>query len=109
MANEYKTLGQSAPSAGVLTPLYTVPPAKAAVLSDFGVCNQSGTPTTFRMSVAVNGAADDPKQYLYYDVAIAGNDALASQRGLTLGAGDVIRVYAAAATLSFSVSGTEIS
>jgi hypothetical protein len=72
------------------------------------VANRSGTRTKFRISVAVNGAADDNKQYLAYDADIEGNEIRELTLGATLGAGDVVRVYATLATLSFNVFGTEI-
>ena len=107
MAVTQKVLGQSIPSATTLTDLYTVPGATQATVSTLTVCNQSATPTSFRVSVAQGGAADDPSQYLYYDVAIPANDTFAATFGITLNSGDVVRVYATLATLSFSLFGVE--
>ncbi|MDI6785118.1 MAG: hypothetical protein QMD92_00255 [bacterium] len=102
-----KVLGQSAPAAATLTALYTVPASKYAVVSSITVCNRSAASTVFRVSVAVAGAADDSKQYLYYDLNIPGNDTFIATVGITLAATDVVRVYATLATLSFSLFGTE--
>lgn len=102
-----KILGQSKPSATTLTDVYTVPALTQATVSTITVCNQSATATSFRISVAVGGAADNTKQYLYYDVAIAGNDTFACTFGITLGAADVVRCYATLATLSFNIFGVE--
>ena len=109
MAEAMKVLGQSAPSATSLTDLYTVPASTEAVGSTIVVCNRSGTATTFRVSVAPGGAADTNSQYLYYDVDILGNDTFAATIGITLATTDKVRVYATAATLSFSLFGTEIT
>lgn len=109
MANAYKVLGQSAPLATTLTDIYTVPAATQAIVSTITVCNQSGTATSFRISVAPAGAADATSQYLYYDVAIAGNDTFAATLGVSLATTDKIRVYATLATLSFTVTGVEIT
>lgn len=109
MAQTYKVLGQLDPSAASLTALYTVPGATSAVVSTLTIANRSATATTFRVSIAVAGAADTNKQYLYYDVTITGNNSFAATLGLTLGAGDVVRVYATLATLSFNLFGTEIT
>lgn len=73
------------------------------------VANQSATATSFRVSVAIAGAADTPAQYLYYDIAIPGNDTFAATLGITLAATDVIRVYNTLATCSFNFFGVEIS
>lgn len=107
MATTPKVLGQSAPAATTLTALYTVPALTNTTVSSITVCNTSATPTTFRISVAVGGAADAVSQYLFYDVTIAGNDSFVATVGLTLAATDVIRVYATLATLSFSAFGIE--
>jgi hypothetical protein len=107
MATALKVLGQSAPSALTLTTLYTVPALTSAVVSSLVVCNTASTGTSFRISVRVGGAADTPKQYLYYDVDIAGKASFAATLGLGLSAGDIISVYATAATLSFSALGQE--
>ena len=108
MAEAFKVLGQSAPAATTLTDAYTVPAATQTVLSTVVVCNQ-GAATTFRVSIAVAGAADTPKQYLYYDTAIAQNATLTATLGISLATTDVVRVYAGAATLSFNVFGVEIT
>ena len=109
MPTTLKVLGQSKPGAASLTALYTVPALTTAVCSSILVCNQSAAPTSFRVSVAVAGAADSPLQYLYYDVAIAGNATFAATLGISLGAGDVVRVYNTLATLSFNLFGQENS
>jgi hypothetical protein len=73
------------------------------------VCNRSSTPTTFRISIAVGGGATANKDYIYYDLTIGGNDTFAATFGMTLAATDVVRVYAGAATLSFTLFGMEIT
>jgi hypothetical protein len=109
MAETLKVLGQVNPSAATLTTGYTVPGATQAAVSSIVVANRSGTATAFRLSVAVAGAADDNKQYLAYDVAIGGNVTMSFTIGATLGAADVVRVYATLATLAFSIFGSELT
>ena len=109
MPETLKVLGQSAPTAANLTAAYTVPAATSTVVSTITVVNRSVTATAFRVSVAVAGAADTVAQYLYYDIAIDGNDSFAATIGITLAATDVVRVYATLATLSFSLFGTEVT
>lgn len=109
MANTLKVLAQTNPSATTLTDSYTVPAATSAVISTILVCNNSSSSTSFRVSVAVAGAANATKQYIYYDVAISGNDTFAATIGVTLAATDVVRVYAGSANLSFNIFGNEIT
>ena len=107
MATSTKVLGQSAPLAATLTTLYTVPGATKVTGTTILVCNRSATPTSFRVSVVPAGAGDSVEQYIYYDVAIDGNDTFGATVGLTLEATDVVRVYATLATLSFNLFGIE--
>lgn len=109
MAESYKVLGQLKPSAATLTALYTVPSGRSAVCSSLIICNQSGVATAYRVSVAVAGAGDTAKQYLAYDVPIAGNATVDFTIGATLAATDVVRAYCTLATVSFNLFGTEIS
>ena len=109
MANTYKTLGQSAPSAATLTTAYTVPSATQTIVSTIVVCNRSGTATSFRIAIRPDGAAISNEHYLAYDVEILGNEVYTFTIGATLDADDVISVYATLATLSFNVFGQEIS
>jgi hypothetical protein len=109
MADALKVLGQLFPSATTLTALYTVPAVTQTTASSIIICNQSSTPTTFRVSVAIAGAGDASQQYLYYDLAIAGNDTFIATIGISLATTDVINVYAGAATLSFNLFGVELT
>jgi hypothetical protein len=61
------------------------------------------------VSVAPGGAGDSLEQYIYYDVKVLKNDSVFATIGLTLAATDVVRVYASAVGLSFSLFGTEVS
>lgn len=109
MANTYKVLGQSNPSAATSTTLYTVPSSTQVILSCITVCNRSAVPTSFRLSIDVNGAGDSNEDYIAYDVPIEGNETIALAHGVTLDASDLIRVYATLATLTFSAFGQEIA
>lgn len=109
MADTFKTLGQVKPLATTLTDAYTVPAATSATVSTIVVANQSATATSFRISVAVAGAADTAKQYIAYDALINGNDIVTLTLGITLAATDVVRVYNTLATCSFNLFGVEVS
>jgi len=109
MAEVLKVLAQLNPAATTLTALYTVPALTSATVSTLAVCNRSASSVTFRTSVAVAGAADDVKQYLFYDVVLTKNSTFTATIGVTLGAADVVRVYASTTGLSFSLFGVEVS
>lgn len=109
MANVYKILGQSSPSATVETDLYTVPGATSTVCSSISICNRGATQTTFRVSISQGGGVTANKDYLYYDVTLAGNDTFIATIGVTLAASDKIRIYSGNSSLTFQLFGTEIS
>jgi len=104
-----KVLGQLDAPATTLTALYTVPASTVAVASTLVVCNRNNSNVTFRVSVAVAGAADDPQQYVYYDTVLLKNDSVFATIGLTLGAADVVRVYASTTGVSFALYGVEVA
>lgn len=108
MATTYKVLGQSNPAATTLTTLYTVPASTQTVVSTVTVANQAATAATYRIAVRVAGAAITASQYIAYDVSLPANASDTLTLGLTLGATDVISVYASSATMSFNAYGSEI-
>ena len=107
MPATYKVLGQSNPSATTLTTLYTVPAASSAVISTMIIANLAATSATFRVAVRVAGAAIENKQYVAYDVTVAGLDTLTLTLGVTLAATDVLSVYASTANMVFQAYGVE--
>ena len=109
MAETSKVLGQSNPSATTLTDIYTAPAATRAIISSIVVANRDAAADSFRVSIAVAGAGDDVKQYLYYDLEIPGNDSFAATLGITIAATDVVRVYSLNGTCSFSLFGAEVT
>jgi hypothetical protein len=109
MPTNYKVLGQSNPAATTATTLYTVPAATQSIVSTLTVPNQTATAGTYRIAVRVAGAALASAQYLAYDVSLPGNATDTLTLGVTLGATDVITVYASAATFSFNAFGSELS
>lgn len=108
MATTYKTLGQSAPSATTNTDLYTVPSATSTVCSTLVICNR-GASTTFRVAVRPAGAAIANQHYIVYDNYVNQYDTVFLTLGITLAATDVVTIYAGAATLSFSLFGSELT
>ena len=109
MAIEYKVLGQSVPSATTDTELYATPSATSAVVATITVCNRAATADTFRIAIDVGDSVIATKDYLYYDVAIPGNETFAATLGITLATTDTVQIYAGTANLSFSAFGSEIT
>lgn len=109
MATTYKVLGQSNPSATTATTLYTVPSATQAVVSTIVVANLTTTAATFRIAVRVAGASLANSQYVAYDITVGASDSTTLTLGITLGAADVITVYASTANVTFSAFGSEIA
>lgn len=109
MANAYKVLAQSAPSATTATDVYTVPSATETVISTVVIANRAATAGTFRLSIRPNGASQTNAMYLAFDVPIAANDSTTLTLGLTMDAADVLTAYCSSADMSVNVFGTEIS
>lgn len=110
MPTAYKILGQSNPSAVTETVLYTAPASTSTVVSTVTICNQTSSAATYR--IAVRPSADGSttaKHWIVYGATVAASDTTALTLGITLGAGDTLRVYASTANLSFSAFGSEIS
>ena len=109
MANAYKVLAQSAPSATTATDVYTVPAATETVISTIIIANRAATAGTFRLSVRPNGGTQTDAMYIAYDVPVAATDSTTLTLGLTLDATDVITAYCSSADMSINIFGTEIS
>lgn len=109
MAQAYKVLAQSAPSATTNTDLLTVGAGKSVVASTLSVCNRGTTAATYRVAVRPAGAAIANQHYMIYDASILAKDTVTLSVGLTLATTDVVTVYASSANFSFSLFGAEIS
>ena len=108
MALTYKVLGQSSPSATTNTDLYTVPASTSTVASTLVVCNR-GVSTSFRVAVRPAGATLADEHYIVYDTYVNQYDSVFLTLGITLATTDVVTIYTDAATLSFSLFGSEIA
>lgn len=109
MPSVVKVLGQSAPGAATATTLYTCPGSTTTVVSVIYVANRSNVPTSFRLSVDVNGAGDTDADYIAYDTPIGANEVIPLGQGICMDATDLLRCYATLATLTFSAFGEETS
>lgn len=109
MASTYKVLGQSRPADTNIADLYTVPTNGQTVTSTVSVANVTGTATTYRIFVRVDGATGDESNALVYDANLDGNTTQTITIGLTLDAADVISVQSGTAdAVTFQAFGLEI-
>ena len=109
MPTTYKVLGQANPSATTLTTLYTVPSATTAVVSSIVVANLAATTATFRIAVRPAGASITNAHYVGYDITVGASGSTVLTLGITMGATDVLSVYASTSTVTFQAYGSEIS
>jgi len=109
VADAIKVLGQLDVSATTITTLYTTPDLTQTTVSSLVVCNRSGSGITFRVSVHVNGAGADDKQFIFYDQALAATTTRTVVIGICLGQKDIVKVYSSAANVSFNLFGVETS
>lgn len=100
-------LWQNSPANTNLTDVYTTPSGNGVVVSTITVANRNATPSTFRLSIAIAGAADTNSQYLYYDQVIDSNETFACTFGITLAPTDVVRFKQAATGLTCQGFGVE--
>ena len=111
MARAYKILGQSSPSANVLTTLYTVPAGNSAIISTITIANLdegSANGGAFRIAANTSGSSTANANYLAYGVNVLGRDTVTLTLGITLAAGSQISVNANSSLLAFSAFGTEV-
>lgn len=109
MASTYKILGQSAPAATTSVDLYTVPAATQSIVSSITISNRGTAAGTFRVSVAIAGAALANAQYIVYDQQLEPKATVGLTLGVSLATTDKIRVYASTADFSFNAFGCELS
>ena len=57
--------------------------------------------------INVAGASDDDKQFIYYDNSVAANTTFTAVIGMCLGQKDVVKTYASATNMSFTLFGVE--
>lgn len=107
MADSLKILAQTSPLSNTLTDLYFTPSGKSCSISSITVCN-AGSAAKFRISAAAGGAGNNQSHYLYWDQDLDANSTFVITIGITLTAGDVIRVYSTNALTSFNIFGVEI-
>lgn len=109
MANYYKVLAQSNPSANTLTTAYTVPSSTSTVVSTVVITNFGPSPASYRIAVRPAGASITQPMYIAYDITVPALDSTALTLGITLATTDVVSVYSSSGLVNFNIFGSEIS
>lgn len=109
MATTYKVIAQSAPSAAVMTSVYTCPAATNTVLANICVTNITPSLDHYRIAIRPNGATLENKHYLVFDASLDLYSYEFLTMPVTLSAGDVVDVYCLNGNLVFNIFGSEIS
>jgi hypothetical protein len=100
MANTAKALARTA-AATSSTTLYTVPSSTTTVITDIAVCNSAASAATF--TITLDGVD------LLKTVVIAANSTATFSLKQVLTTTKIIAGFASASTVSFHISGLEIS
>jgi hypothetical protein len=110
MAQNFKVLGQSNPTAQTYTTLYTVPAETQAVISTISICN-ADTIANANYSIAVRPAGEEiaAKHFLTSNNVVGSLDTIMLTVGLTLGNTDVITVWTTNPNVSFGLYGSEVT
>jgi hypothetical protein len=105
MPNIAKPLFRGAATLTTTTVLYTVPAATTTIVSNIAVTNTAGTAATFTMGMGTAGA----NTAIHTTTAIPANTTVYIDLKQALVATNTITGGASAVTVSFHISGVEIS
>lgn len=105
MPNTLKPLFRGAATTTTTTVLYTTPAATSTVVSNITVTNTAGTAATFTLGMGTAGANTS----LHTTTAIPANSTVYIDLRQVLVATNTITGGASAVTVSFHISGVEIS
>jgi hypothetical protein len=115
MPTAYKILGQTLPTANVLSNVYVVPTSTSAIISTITICNQSAANANVDIVIRPINEALANKHYIMENVQIPRADTLIMSPGITLNAAVIVAVNNAvvtgetAANVSFNVFGVELT
>ena len=109
MAESLTYLCQRQPAAMVRDDAYIVPAGSSVVVSSILAANVGGSADTWSISIARGGAAHASSQVLYSGLPLAASDTFAATLGVTLQAGDVLRVMSTGGRVAFHAFGSVIS
>lgn len=94
--------------ASALVDLYTVPASTQTICSTITISNGGNTDGTYRIAVLPSGETLGMKHFIAFDHSISSRATTAMTFGITLNAGDKIKVQSDNSNVSFSVFGSEV-
>ena len=110
MAATYKNARiQGTSSTSTYANLYTVPTGKAAVISTIGITNASSSNIIYRVAITDSNTTPTAEDWLIYDSTVAANDSTFVTIGITLTAGQYLKVSSSSNSSAFSCFLSEIS
>jgi hypothetical protein len=115
MPTTYKILGQTLPTANLLSNVYVVPTSTSAIISTITICNQSSANANVDIMIRPINETLANKHYLVKGVTIPRADTMILSPGVTLNASVIVAVNNAvvsgetAANVSFNVFGVELT
>ena len=115
MPTAYKILGQTLPTANLLSNVYVVPTSTSAIISTITICNQSSANANVDIMIRPINETLANKHYLIKGVTIPRADTMILSPGVTLNASVIVAVNNAvasgetAANVSFNVFGVELT
>ena len=115
MPTAYKILGQTLPTANLLSNVYVVPTSTSAIVSTITICNQSSANANVDIMIRPINETLANKHYLIKGVTIPRADTMILSPGVTLNASVIVAVNNAvasgetAANVSFNVFGIELT
>ena len=115
MPTTYKILGQTLPTANLLSNVYVVPTSTSAIISTITICNQSSANANVDIMIRPINETLANKHYLVKGVTIPRSDTMILSPGVTLNASVIVAVNNAvasgetAANVSFNVFGVELT
>ena len=89
--------------------LYSTPAATEAVISTIAICNTAASPATYRIGLDTTEGTPSASEWVVYGATVAANDTVFLTVGMTLAAGQFVRVSSSADTVTFSAFVSEIS
>lgn len=110
MAATYKNAKvQGTASTSTYATLYTVPATKAAVISTIGIANESASSIEYRIGISDSDTDPVSGEFLVYDSAVSANDTTFITVGITLTAGQYLKISSSSNTSTFTCFISEIS
>lgn len=112
MAQTFKRLGATTPTANTQSNVYVVPSSTEAVISTIIICNQTSSNTLYSLAVMPSGSFASPANtvdFIVRDALVPALDSIILTIGLTADAGTVLAANANFANVSVSAFGSEIT